>query len=287
MLTDSLAADGQTTMTGAVNAYPGSAAAPSYTWGSSPTDGFYLSGTHQIGLAIAGALAGFFNANGFNTTAGKPTGTPVGAIQDFAGSTAPAGWYLCFGQAVSRTTYATLFGIVGTTYGAGDGLTTFNLPDCRGRATFGQDNMGGSAANRITVAGGNFDGTVLGGSGGQQNQTLSTAQLPAHGHDVSPVSVNVTDPGHVHAVTDPGHSHTVASGNAGAGSSPSVVAANATGVTNNNPATSTATTGISVNSHATGITAAITGNSANTGSGSSHPVLSNAIIFNKIIFAGA
>lgn len=276
MLTDSLAADGQTTMTGGINAYPGSAAAPSYTWGSSPTDGFYLSGTHQIGLAIAGALAGFFNANGFNTTAGKPTGTPVGAIQDFAGSTAPAGWYLCFGQAVNRTTYATLFGIVGTTYGAGDGLTTFNLPDCRGRATFGQDNMGGSAANRITVAGGNFDGTVLGGSGGQQNQALSAAQLPTITPTFIGTPVTPTFSG-----ASSGQSFAQwngATGNFGQSGSGSFL----TFVRQADLVTTAAAT-------PTGTISQITpaGTVSSFGSGSSHPVLSNAIIFNKIIFAGA
>ncbi len=58
----------------------------------------------------------------------------TGTVLDFAGTTAPDGWLMCFGQAVSRTTYANLFAKIGTIYGAGDGSTTFNLPDCRGRA---------------------------------------------------------------------------------------------------------------------------------------------------------
>jgi len=58
--------------------------------------------------------------------------TPAGALIGFAGATAPAGYKLCDGSAVSRTTYATLFAVIGITYGAGDGTTTFNLPDMRG-----------------------------------------------------------------------------------------------------------------------------------------------------------
>lgn len=283
MLTDSLAADGQTTMTGGIKAYPGSATGPSYTWASSPTDGFYLSGSHQIGLAINGAFVGFFNANGFNTTAGQPTGTPIGAIHDFAGSTAPAGWYLCFGQNVSRTTYALLFAIIGTTYGAGDGLTTFGLPDCRGRMTAGQDNMGGTPANRITVAGGNFDGTVLGSSGGSQNQTLTTANLAAHTHGLS--SGTLTDPGHTHAHTDPGHVHQYNTYAGVASPTPGVTGGNSYVSSTQSGNTTSSTTGITNNANTTGIT--LSGSSNSAGSGSAFADLSPTIIFSKIIFAGA
>ena len=62
---------------------------------------------------------------------------PIGAIQAFGGSSAPAGWLLCQGQAISRTTYAALFAVIGTAYGAGDGSTTFNLPDPREAALVG------------------------------------------------------------------------------------------------------------------------------------------------------
>ncbi len=64
---------------------------------------------------------------------------PVGCVIPFAGAAAPTGWLLCQGQAVSRTTYAQLFSVIGTTYGSGDGSTTFNLPDMRGRVAVGSD----------------------------------------------------------------------------------------------------------------------------------------------------
>lgn len=62
---------------------------------------------------------------------------PAGSEIAYAGSAAPTGWLLEDGSAVSRTTYATLFAVIGTTYGAGDGSTTFNVPDSRGRAAIG------------------------------------------------------------------------------------------------------------------------------------------------------
>jgi microcystin-dependent protein len=69
-------------------------------------------------------------------------GIPPGAIMPYATplvSTPPTGWLYCNGQAVSRTTYGALFSLIGTNYGAGDGSTTFNVPDLRGRTVFGAD----------------------------------------------------------------------------------------------------------------------------------------------------
>ena len=71
---------------------------------------------------------------------------PSGTVLPFAGTTAPIGFLLCSGQAVSRSTYPDLFAAIGTTYGAGDGSTTFNVPDLRGRVPAGKDDMGGGAA---------------------------------------------------------------------------------------------------------------------------------------------
>lgn len=101
---------------------------------------------------------------------------PSGVIFDFAGTVAPQGWLLCSGQAVSRSTYAALFSTIGETYGAGNGTTTFNLPDSRGRVSAGLDNMGGTAANRITAAGSGITGTNLGAAGGVEAITLASAQ---------------------------------------------------------------------------------------------------------------
>lgn len=100
----------------------------------------------------------------------------------YAGASAPAGWLLCYGQAISRTTYAALFAAIGTAFGAGDGSMTFNVPDCRGRVPAGKDNMGGTAASRLTTAGSGVDGSTLGAVGGAQTHTLDTTQIPAHNH---------------------------------------------------------------------------------------------------------
>ena len=67
------------------------------------------------------------------------TNTPVGSISLFAGTTAPNGWLICDGSAVSRTTYANLFSVIGTTYGTGDGSTTFNIPNLKGKVPVGLD----------------------------------------------------------------------------------------------------------------------------------------------------
>jgi microcystin-dependent protein len=107
---------------------------------------------------------------------------PSGSLMPYAGASAPTGYLLCDGAAISRTTYATLFALVGTTYGSGDGSSTFNIPDLRGRVIAGQDDMGGSSANRLTGQTGGVDGDVLGGSGGTETHTLSTAEMPAHTH---------------------------------------------------------------------------------------------------------
>lgn len=107
---------------------------------------------------------------------------PTGGVIDFGGTAAPAGWVLCYGQAISRTTFSDLFTVIGTTYGTGDGSTTFNVPDLRGRVVAGQDDMGGVSANRLTGQSGGVDGDVLGGSGGGETHTLTTAELAAHTH---------------------------------------------------------------------------------------------------------
>lgn len=113
---------------------------------------------------------------------------PVGVLLPYAGSSAPTNFLLCYGQAVSRTTYAALFSAIGTTYGTGDGSTTFNLPDLRGRSVFGVDNMGGSAASRVTSGVSGIAGTTLGATGGSQ-------YMQTHSHTVN-------DSGHTHGQTN-------------------------------------------------------------------------------------
>ena len=107
-----------------------------------------------------------------------------GMLVPYAGGSAPSGWLLCYGQAVSRTTYAALFSAIGTVYGGGDGSTTFNLPDLRGRVIAGQDDMGGTSADRLTNQSGGLDGDTLGATGGSETHTLTEAELAAHSHSL-------------------------------------------------------------------------------------------------------
>lgn len=177
-LTGSLPRDGQAGMTGQLKTVDGSFAAPSISFNNELTSGFFRAGTGEVGVTIQGVEVGLFTSGGWS---GSVLGSaPVGSIIDFAGATAPSLWYLCYGQAVSRTTYAALFVVIGTTYGSGDGVTTFNLPDLRGNVTAGADNMGGVAAGRLTSTYFGTDPTVLGDQGGSQSKTLITANLPSY-----------------------------------------------------------------------------------------------------------
>lgn len=95
--------------------------------------------------------------------------SPVGILMPYAGSTAPAGWLICDGAAVSRVTYADLFAVISTTYGAGNGTTTFNLPNLKGRIPVGID----AAQTEFNLRG---------ETGGSKTETLTVDQLPAHSH---------------------------------------------------------------------------------------------------------
>jgi len=259
-LTDSIAADGQTPITGAMKLVDGSVAAPSYTFITGTSDGIHHPGAGQVAITCAGTDTLTIEAPGASTGGGLVGvgGTilcPIGSLADFAGSAAPTGWFLCYGQALSRTTYTGLFGVVGTTFGSGDGSTTFNLPDLRGCVAAGKDDMGGTAANRITNTDG-VVGTTLGSSGGEQTHTLITAELAAHSHTAS-----VTDPSHYHAQN--GSTWGFPGGNGVGVGSTGFAAVN----------TTSATTGISVSN-------------ANAGGGGAHNNLQPTMILNKIIFAG-
>jgi microcystin-dependent protein len=110
---------------------------------------------------------------------GNPYGIPIGGGLPFFLPTAPnSSFVFPFGQAISRTTYATLFASMGTAHGVGDGSTTFNLPDLRGRVLAGKDDMGGGAANRITLAGSGILGTLIGSAGGAETATIAQGNLP-------------------------------------------------------------------------------------------------------------
>jgi len=105
-------------------------------------------------------------------------GIPTATIVPWSDSSVPSGFLECDGAAVSRTTYSALFAIVGTTYGAGDGSTTFNIPDLQDNVTVGKSNnksLGSTGGANTVTKTGNVGGSTA-------NASLSTAQLANHSH---------------------------------------------------------------------------------------------------------
>ena len=113
---------------------------------------------------------------------------PTGAVLEFYGTTPPNGYAWANGQELSRTVNAALFAVFGTRYGAGNGSTTFNVIDKRGRVGAGVDDMGGTPAGRLTGASG-FSGELGSTSGSEQHQ-LATGEMPQHTHDISGLSTS-------------------------------------------------------------------------------------------------
>ncbi len=94
---------------------------------------------------------------------------PIGAVLPFYGSHPPKNWLLCYGQEVSRTEYKALFDTIGTAAGSGNGSTTFNVPDLKGKVIYGQ---------------GSTDTPVTGSTVGETSHTLTVNEMPSHGHDI-------------------------------------------------------------------------------------------------------
>lgn len=112
---------------------------------------------------------------------------PIGSVIPYAGTTPPSGnWQFCYGQFLSRTTYVTLFSRLGTSYGNGDGSTTFRLPDMRGFTPVGKDDMGGTPAGALpngTITG--ITSNLLGSRGGEDAHGLTIPEIPSHSHQVA------------------------------------------------------------------------------------------------------
>lgn len=115
------------------------------------------------------------NINAIDSVKGVyAVGPPVGSVFYSASANLPTGYLRPDGSAVSRSTFSALFSQIGTTYGPGDGSTTFNLPNLKGRVIAGYD----AAAALLSTAGSGVDSATLGGVGGVQNHVLTIAQLP-------------------------------------------------------------------------------------------------------------
>lgn len=117
------------------------------------------------------SVDGVVNSN-WRVISGSQGFVPTGAIVDFATATAPLGYLACDGSAISRTIYANLFSIIGTTWGAGDGSTTFNLPNAQRSVRVG---AGGTSGNGLN--------NTVGSTGGYESANISLNQIPNHTHN--------------------------------------------------------------------------------------------------------
>lgn len=167
-------------------------------------------GTLTIKTGAAGGAVGIlptgfareYITDGTDIISSQSSGHAIGEYKHYASLTPPVFpdeiWMLCNGAAISRTTYAAWFNLVGTKFGAGDGSTTANLPDYNGRTFFQDDNGSGRLGLTTGQSGGNALGNVI----------LSVGNIPSHTHGVN-------DPSHSHGVMDPWHGHTVVLNNGG------------------------------------------------------------------------
>lgn len=200
----------------------------------------------------------------------------IGSVYMYAGNTAPSGFLLCDGSAISRTTYSTLFDEIGTTYGTGDGTTTFNLPNLSGRVAIGTSST-----------------HLLGGVGGEETHTLLSAEMPKHGHTVPSHghtnTIKATTPSLSHTITQPAFTYTAPNGTVG-GASTGSYDGNRAGT---NTSTATRATSMAVSDHSAasctktgGVTDCNAFNTQSAGSGGAHSNMQPFLTMNYIIYAG-
>ena len=189
---------------------------------------------------------------------------PTGSVLEFAGSAAPTGFLLCDGTLRNRTTYAALFAVIGTTYGIGDGSTTFGVPDKRGRVA-----IGAGTGTGLTLR-------TLGVTGGEETHALTVAELAAHNHTATQVA-------HNHTATDSGHNHDMTCGRYGGGAGTNWAAtgstAGASALLDNGAARPTSNAAASIT--VANATPVITVN--NNGSGTAHNTMMPFVVCNYII----
>lgn len=248
----------------------GTAALPGLSVTGDTNTGIYSPGADQLSISVGGVQAVAVNADTSVNFAGPvaaagalavagaysggtgqiiPSGMPLPWLTD----TAPTGYLFLNGQAISRTTFAGLFSIFSTGFGAGDGTTTFNLPDFRDVTLVGKTTMGGTTArgliSHLTI-------TALGAVVGEEQHTLTLNETATHSH-----TATVTDTGHTHAIIGVGGA--VANGNQGGGGG------NIAGAVIN-PVTTSSLTGISVTN-------------SNQGGGLAHNNVQPSIVVNWIV----
>lgn len=184
------------------------------------------------------------------------TAAPVASILQFAGSTAPSGWIICDGAAVSRSTYSDLFTAIGTAYGEGNGSTTFNLPNLKGRVPVGLDSSQTE-----------FD--ARGETGGAKTHTLTSSEIASHNHSISLTSGSGGT--HNHTVTD----NTIQSWVSGQRGTATPTGTTVLSLTEGSTTQTTS-------SH-TGHTHSVSGSSSSAGGGGAHNNLQPYVVVNYII----
>jgi microcystin-dependent protein len=197
---NNLYAAGKITVTSAADPFPRPTGTPTLIHGDGVPEGLVYAPQGSLYMRRDGTQTNggilYFKTTGITlntgwidlaTASGAEAAIPTGTLTAFAGTAAPSGWLLCDGSAINRSTYATLFGIIGTTYGSGDGTTTFNLPDLRGRVAVGLSSGGASLVNAL----GNNDGRA------------ANIRNVSHHHTYSrPAANNIIQSGANLAVTD-------------------------------------------------------------------------------------
>lgn len=224
----------------------------------------------SVGKLVKNAIYGFTYSSSLDVWIVTGVSShEVGDVIETGSASAPALSLLAYGQAISRTDYPALFTVYGTRFGSGDGSTTFNLPDLRGRVSAGADNMGGSSASRLT---GGVTGSVASGAiaavGGEESHQLKTAEAAQKSISSAPVTI-----------TDPGHTHLPSGANiAGNGSSFDVSLGGSSGRI-------TSIAGFTLTSATTGISAAFS--LSGSDAASVHNNVQPTIMMNKYVYAGA
>jgi microcystin-dependent protein len=171
-----------------------------HSWGNHATEGYLKTYTEIDPTYSSSAAATISQSDINNWNSSTGVSTPAGIITMFTGATAPPGYLICDGAAVSRTTYAALFAVIGTTYGVGNGSTTFNLPNFQSRVPVGKSTE--------------TEFNTLGKTGGAKTHTLTSGEMPGHTHTGTSSSVGAHTHGGVSGSSG-GHNHTGTTGSDG------------------------------------------------------------------------